>query len=57
MRFTQLGFVESKSWNLNIFNVFWTNQVHTWQSSRKVENRRRVTGAIRSLVNARNLQV
>ena len=40
--------------NLNIWDVFWTNQVQMGQCSRKVASGRRVAGAIRSLVNARD---
>ena len=42
--------------DLNILDVFWTNQVQMRQCPRKVANERRVTGAIRSLVKAKNLQ-
>ena len=42
--------------NLNTCDVFWMNQVEMGQFCRKVENRR-VAGTIRSLVNARNLQL
>ena len=41
--------------NLNIWNVFWMNQVQMWQCGKKVENGRKVAGAIRSLVNVRGL--
>ena len=37
--------------NLNIWGVFWT------ECNRKVENGRMVVGAIRSLVNTRDLQL
>ena len=46
-----MGFVQSTSWNLNIWDVFRTNQVQMEQCSRKV------TGTIRSLVNVRDLQL
>ena len=37
----------SMCWNLNIWDVFWMNQVQMTLSGR------RVAGAVRSLVNAR----
>ena len=40
------------SQNLNTWDVFWTSEC-----SRKVASGRRVAGAIRSLVNARSLQL
>ena len=43
--------------NINIWDVFWTNRVQTSQYCRKVLYGRRVAGAIRSLVNARDLQL
>ena len=43
--------------NLNIWDVFWTNQVITGQCSKKVASGRRVAGAIRSQFNARDLQL
>ena len=44
----------SMSWNLNIWGVFWINQV---QMEQNVIERWRFAGAIRSLVNARDLQL
>ena len=44
--------------NLSIRGVFWMNQVQMEQNAvRKVVSGRRVAGAIRSLVNARGLQL
>ena len=43
--------------NLNIWDVFWTNQIQMRQCRRKVVRGGRVAGAIRSLVNARGLQL
>ena len=40
------------SWNLNIFGVFWTNQLQ----SGKVVSERRVAGDIISLVNVKGLE-
>ena len=31
VRFTQTGFIQSMSWNSNIWDVFWTNQVQMEQ--------------------------
>ena len=45
------------SQNLNIWDVFWTNQVQMDKCSRNVVSGRRVADAIRSLVNARDLQL
>ena len=45
------------SLNLNIWGMFSTNQVQMEKCSRKVASRRRVAGAILSLVNARDLQL
>ena len=44
------------SLNLNIWGVFWTNQVQMEQS-RKVVSGRKIAGAIRFLVNARDFQL
>ena len=52
MRFAWTGCDWSICWNLNIWDVFWMNQV---QMS-KVSSGRRVAGAIRSLINAKGLQ-
>ena len=41
----------------NTWDVFWTNEVQMRQCSRRVASRRRVAGAIRSLINARSLQL
>ena len=43
--------------NLNIWDVFWTNQIQRGQCSRKVASRKRVAGATRSLVKVRDLQL
>ena len=45
------------SQNLNTCDLFWTNQADEEECSRKVASGRRVTGAIRSLVNAVSLQL
>ena len=37
--------------------MFWTNEAHLWQFHRKVASGRRVAGAIRVLVSAKNLQL
>ena len=42
---------------LNIWGVFWMNQVHMKQCRRKAASGKRDGGAIRSLVNARGLQL
>ena len=43
--------------NLNILDVFWMNRVQMRQCRRKVAIGMRVAGAIRSLVNTRDLQL
>ena len=44
--------------NSNIWDVFWANQVQIGtECSRKVASGRRVAGAIRFLVNARDFQL
>ena len=50
------GVVRVKS-AYNTWDVFWTNEVQMRQCSRRVASRRRVAGAIRSLINARSLQL
>ena len=51
--FAQSGYDWSMRQNLNIWGVFWTNQVQMRQCRRKVESGSRVAGAIRFLVNGR----
>ena len=44
--------------NLNIWGVFWTKQVHMEaECCRKAASGRRVASSIKSLVNARDLQL
>ena len=43
--------------NLNTLGMFWMNQVRMKQCCRKVASRKRIAGVIRSLVNARGLQL
>ena len=57
VRFALTGCGCSMCRNLNIWDVFWTNQLQMRQCRRKVESRRRDVGAIRSLANARSLQL
>ena len=45
------------SQNLSIWDMIWTNQVQMRQCSRKVVSGRRDAGAIRFLVNAKDLQL
>ena len=43
--------------NLNVWDVFSTNQVQMRQCNYNLASGRRVAGTIRSLVNARDLQL
>ena len=56
MKFMSMGFIWSMSLNLNIWGVLDESSMDGAECSRKVVSGRRVAGAIRSLVNARDLQ-
>ena len=43
--------------NLNVWDVFWMNQVQMRECRRKVMNGKRLAGGTRSLVNSRGLQL
>ena len=43
--------------NLNTWDVLWVNQVEMMQCRRKVASGKKTTGVIRSLINARILQL
>ena len=45
------------SQNLNIWGVLWMNQADGAKCNRKVASGRRVAGAIRSMVNLKDLQL
>ena len=47
----------SKCQNLNTWALFWINKAQMKQCRAKVVSRRKVAGAIRSLVNGRGFQL